>query len=409
MKRQLLLLLFILSGLNVIAQKDFEKGFYIDSNNNKVECFIKNQDWMGIPSKIDYMISENGQSETIDFSKMNAFQIYNSSHYYIKTEVDVDRDTDVADFKPKKVVTVLKVLIDGVASLYSSSEIFFYKINDGAIKQLVYKKYVDENSRIKQDNAYQKELYENLKCENNIVEIRKLRYKYKELTAFFKNYNECKSYNYTSFSKSQTKLIYNFNVIAGASSSNASFEVNQKFSVASSGTDELAITKDAETDNSSTSFIIGFEAEVLLPFNKNKWAVFVAPNFQQNDFLMSSIYSESFPVKLFAETSYSYIDIPFGIRHYMNLNEKSKLYLEGAFSFILLMDVKETTYFGENFGITTIAKTDYNYENISTAVRVGFGYNYNRKYSLSLNYYPQKDLSTSKVTGFSLIASYTLF
>lgn len=407
MKKQLITFFIILSGLNLFSQVKFEKGYIINSKNEKTECFIKNMDWMGIPSKIDYMISENGQLETIDFSKMNAFQIYNSSHYYIKTEVDVDRDADVADFKPKKVVTVLKVLIDGVASLYSSSEIFFYKINDAAIKQLVYKKFITADYKLQEDNAYQRELYTHLNCGQNITEIRKLKYKKKNLIGFFKHYNECKSLPYAVFSDKETKFAYNINAIGAITFSKGTFEVTRRISIPST-VDLLNIVQDAESDNISTSFMIGMEVEILLPYKKNKLALFMAPNFQKQKFEMSSVYKNGF-IKLYAETNYFYFSLPVGLRYYFDLKNSSKIFIDASANVMLMIDVEEITSSTGNSQPIVISQGDLVYDKISTGICLGLGYKFNDKYSISGIFYPYKSLSNTRVLEFGIKGSYKLF
>ena len=43
--------------INLFAQVKFEKGYFIDSQNKKVECLIKNKDWIGSPSEIELSCS----------------------------------------------------------------------------------------------------------------------------------------------------------------------------------------------------------------------------------------------------------------------------------------------------------------------------------------------------------------
>jgi hypothetical protein len=45
MKKQLLLLLCLVFTANAYTQIVFEKGYYINNANEKVECLIKNIDW----------------------------------------------------------------------------------------------------------------------------------------------------------------------------------------------------------------------------------------------------------------------------------------------------------------------------------------------------------------------------
>lgn len=55
MKKQLLILTVLLS-LITNAQIIFEKGYYITNDDQKIDCFIKNNDWKYNPSEFDYQL-----------------------------------------------------------------------------------------------------------------------------------------------------------------------------------------------------------------------------------------------------------------------------------------------------------------------------------------------------------------
>lgn len=57
MKTILIFTLTILS-INTFAQ-DFEKGFYIENNGKRVDCLIKNIDWLYNPESFEYKLNEN--------------------------------------------------------------------------------------------------------------------------------------------------------------------------------------------------------------------------------------------------------------------------------------------------------------------------------------------------------------
>lgn len=155
MKKQLLAFFIIFSGLNLFAQAKFEKGYIINSQNEKTECFIKNMDWINVPSKLDYKLSEESNVEVVQTSDINAFQIYNTSQYYQKHSVLIDKNIDKKDFNPEKKEVFLKVLIEGSGSLFvSDSFIFFYQKKDGEVKQLVYKKYDNNNEKKQEDFSF---------------------------------------------------------------------------------------------------------------------------------------------------------------------------------------------------------------------------------------------------------------
>jgi hypothetical protein len=75
-----------------------------------------------------------------------------------------------------------------------------------------------------------------------------------------------------------------------------------------------------EFDN-QVRFSGGIEAEFVLPFNKNKWAIILEPTYNSYD---ASISSE--PIKI----DYQALELPLGLRHYFFLNDRSKISLSIA-------------------------------------------------------------------------------
>lgn len=57
MKLRITLILLVVIG-NIFAQTKFEKGYFITTKGNRVDCLIKNEDWLNIPSKIDYKLKK---------------------------------------------------------------------------------------------------------------------------------------------------------------------------------------------------------------------------------------------------------------------------------------------------------------------------------------------------------------
>ncbi|TDP60189.1 outer membrane protein with beta-barrel domain [Flavobacterium dankookense] len=403
------LLIVLLSSFNLFAQIKFEKGYFIDSQNRKVECLIENQDWINPPKQIEYKLSEESMTEIINLSQINSFQIYGTSQYYIKSIVNVDKSLS-GDYNPKPETIILKVLVDGIAKLYYNDDIFFYQINNGEIKQLVYKKEKD-NISIKEDNLFRVELYNNLKTTENQIEIRKLEYKKNALVNFFINYNKHTNSDYTIFTSKETTIKFNFNVLAGLNFTNGSFTMSGLYIAPGSSGGEIQL-KDADlVSKNKINIVLGFEIEALLPFNKNRWAIFVSPNYQQSKYELSK--GNVNPIgqfgTAFLNSTYSYIDIPLGVRRYFDLNANSKLFLDGALNLTILTSIEEKRSFINNYGNLSSFNDELKSKSFSAAARIGLGYNYENKYSLSLNYFIVKKLSNIDVGSLTLLASYKLF
>lgn len=74
MKLKIALVLFM-AITSLCAQTKFEKGYFITTTDKKVECLIKNEDWINTPEKIQYKLNENSQIITIKKSSLNKLQI----------------------------------------------------------------------------------------------------------------------------------------------------------------------------------------------------------------------------------------------------------------------------------------------------------------------------------------------
>jgi hypothetical protein len=106
---------------------------------------------------------------------------------------------------------------------------------------------------------------------------------------------------------------------------------------------------------------------------------------------------------------YKVIDVSFGIRHYMFLNDKSKLFINGAF--INSISINSKILFNNK-----INNTNYSIDlRPSATLSFGFGYKYLNKYSIEFRYGVEQDLlrnyrqwySSYNLT--SIIFGYTIF
>jgi hypothetical protein len=396
---QLLVILFL---SNSYSQVVFEKGYFINNQNEKIECWIKNQDWINQPKQIEYKLSEDGKTEITDFNQINSFQVYNTHHYYKKEVVNIDRETKIEGFNPKLETIILRVLVEGKATLFAdiSRSIYFYKIDNEDIKQLVYKKHADNDGKIIEDFSFRTELYNNLKCRDNSAEkLRKINYKQNSLVNYVIDFNECSNANYSEFNESKTKTEFNFKAFGGVN-----FYTME--SIVTVGFFEDRPLKYKSSSN--FNFMLGFEAEMLLPFHKNKWSIFIAPNYQsqQNQEFSTSprdLYG-GYNGTLSLEDSYSYLDLPLGLRHYFHINKNSKLFLGVAYKFIFIIDKTENRSYDPeiNYGVP-LRILDASRQ--TKGKQISIGYVYNNKYSLSGNY-STVQLPQSDIVAFSLQASY---
>src|SRR5690606_21684320 len=93
MKNQLLLILITILSFNCYSQISFEKGYYIDNNDQRINCLIKNVDWKDNPTEFEYKLSENSAPEKASIKLVKEFGVDNISRY-IRTTVNIDKSID---------------------------------------------------------------------------------------------------------------------------------------------------------------------------------------------------------------------------------------------------------------------------------------------------------------------------
>jgi len=177
MKLRLLFTILFLSAISVFSQTKYEAGYIIRANGQKVECLIKNEDWKGSPTTFEYKVGENGEIKIGNTSNIKEFGSGENFKYIVET-LAVEQSSDkvgnlTEDRNPdfKEETLFLKVLVEGNASLYYSmrngENRFFYKMNDGEIEQLIYKRYLTSSKQIAENNRYKQQLATDFECPNS--------------------------------------------------------------------------------------------------------------------------------------------------------------------------------------------------------------------------------------------------
>ncbi len=403
MKKLLIILLATLFSINSSSQIVFEKGYFINNSGGKTDCFIKNIDWKNNPTSFLYKLSENETPITATLEMVKEFGVYNISKHS-RANVNIDRSSELADKLSthktpdfNEELLFLKILVEGKANLYyyedGNLRKYFFNNESSEIEQLVFKSY-NVGGTIHQNNHFRQQLLNSLKC-NTISknDLEYINYKKRELTNLFVKYNECNNSEFTEFEKKQKRIEFNLNIRPGINYSSISFN--------------NSANRQSTDFDSELSFRIGVEAEIILPFNKNKWALIVEPNYQS---YKSEIKTETQTVA----ADYHSIQIPFGVRHYFFLNNDSKIFVNGSYAldFSGKSKIERGHITGHNNG--HVFSTLYEIEK-GTNMSLGIGYNHNSKYSLEFRYELTRDIIKnyvyvdSQYKRVSLIFGYTLF
>lgn len=406
MNTKLLACLFLLFSIHSYSQITFQKGYFIDINNKKTDCLIKNLDWLNNPTDIEYKLDEQDQPIKINISQLKSFGIDNESKYE-KHTVDIDRSSRILsemgyDKNPifKSEDLLLKVLIEGKATLleYNNDNLtrYFFKTDSLPVTQLIHKSYKITEAQIAENNQYKQQLWMGLKCDNIAInEVENLSYKKNRLIKFFIKYNQCNNSEFVDYKVKEKKDrdFFNLTIRPGITSSNLSVSK-----------DEVSFYN-IDFDN-NIAFRIGLEAEFILPFNKNKWAVIFEPTYQTNKFEKVKENYRGDEMKQIVE--YNTIEFPFGFRHYMFLNNDSKIFINAQY--IIEHSINSRAYF-ERF------------KNISNELDLtpkssfafGLGYNFKKKYSIEARANLRKNILgnylewTSTYQSFALVFGYSIF
>ncbi|WP_334125690.1 outer membrane beta-barrel protein [Empedobacter brevis] len=391
------ILLFLLTA-NLYAQIRFEEGYIVDNNNQKLEVLIKNIDWLNNPKTIEYKLNDTTSVVIGNINQIKEFGINNQSKY-VRADVNIDRSSEdlnyissseEPEFKEEKLF--LKVLIEADASLYVYNDHnlkrFFYKNKGENIEQLVYKKYETSTNQYAYNKTYKGQIAQNFRCQNISNErIRKINYRDTDLVLLFTEINECKGSEITYNEDVQSKKV-DFNLWIRPRLNNS----------------KLDFKRDSESVKfgNKSGFAFGIETEFVLPFNKKKWSLIVEPTYQSYKVNGTKVGNVDR-----ATVDYKNIEIPFGVRHYFFLNQKSKIFVNVQYMINLNLDSNIEFKRGE------YSYWDYEINNRGNLV-AGIGYNYKDKFNVELRYLTNRKLLdelniNTKYSTVSFVLGYNIF
>lgn len=387
------------------CQIDFQQGYYINNDQQRVSGLIKNEDWNNNPTEFDFKKTENAEKQTQLINDVTEFGVDDVSKYLRET-VSIDRSSDklanlTRNRNPKflKEELFLKVLVEGKANLfvYNDGNLrrFFYQKDGGEIQQLIFKSYKTKSNFVAENNRYKQQIANELSCEQiDDSALENLSYKTKSLLRVFEKYNECVQAEYKVYKNSTENQPFHLKIKPGLRISSLELE-----------NDRLSYGKlDFGTQ---TGFSLGLELEYVLPFRNGQWSVFIEPTYQyfNNDFSTDTKNSNGFPITLKAKADYKSIEMPVGLRYYFFLNEQSKLFANAAYVFDFSFGSEISGEDNRNLDLEIVSHNSF---------AIGAGYMYQNKYSVEMRYGFSRQLFDniflgSEYRSLSLVFGYTLF
>ncbi len=407
------LIVSLIISLKSFSQIKFEKGYFIDNNGIKTECFIKNIDWNYNPRTFEYKASQNADPKNNTIRNVSEFSILGESKYK-RFKVSIDRSSNrisklrmIREPQFKEETLFLKVLVEGEASLFSykenNLERFFYSVQNSAVEQLIYKLYKLEDNKVGKNNRFRQQLWSEVRCENiTMGQVENVDYYKNDLKRYFITYNSCIDPNYKNIKENRSlKEAFRFTLRPGINLSRTTLDNN------------LTSRRREEIDyGTNLGARIGFEAEYIFPFNKNKWSACIEPTFQYHKvdqkeltYIPSSLILNT----LVSSMDYMSIEIPLGIRHSFFMNDHSRIFINAAY----VVDIPLNSKFQLNLA------NGNSFENLKISsgqnFAFGAGYNYKNKYSVEFRFLTDRELlidfvnKESKHGTLSFIFGYTLF
>ena len=393
-------LFLTLMSLTSFAQTNFERGYLINNKGEKSDCYIKNNDWRNNPSEIKYRISEDREIRIANVSNIKAFGIENKV-VYVRAVVDIDYSSgDISALSQKREpefkrdTVFLKVLVKGEASLYyyenSNLIRYFYNVGNQPIEQLIYKEYTNGFRKIFKNRDFTVQLWNHVKCNStsiNIIET--IQYNTKDLVDYFCNYNECIDKTYTDYTQLEKKKLFTLTITPGIDM--ASMSINSRE------------TNLIDVDfGSKLNYRIGLDLNLLLPFNHNRWSIFIEPTYQH--FSGHKVIERTYYLPRDVNADYKSLEMPMGLKYNYQLNNNLIVFFRGG----LVVDIP--------FNSTITYTNNDRLYNILTGntFTVGIGAQFKR-FNSELRYYGNRDILSSsmswdtKYSKLSFIIGYRIF
>lgn len=240
--------------------------------------------------------------------------------------------------------------------------------------------YKTSDGRVAKNNLYQKQLLDDLGCASvTESDVKNLRYRLDDLVRIVTRYNSrCSGSEHILYGEKKIKRdLFNLSLRPRV------------------GRPSLEISNDAQyygfsADYGSwTQFGLGVDAEMIMPFFRNKWAVTFEPTLYKGFKSVQSV--RSFVLRdyedLFLHVNYKAIEMPLGLRYYMFLNERSKLSVSASYLFNISAGSR----------IDFSGSGSYYYEGIEMDTRpamlFGLGYKFNNRFGLEGRYYLKRDIT----------------
>lgn len=375
MNFRLLFLLLLLPSLS-FAQNTFQPGYYIENDGTRKEGLIYNIGWKNNPVDFEFKAADDAPKEKKNVRDIKEFAV--GGYEFKRYTVEIERSSKIlSQLSPSKdpqwttETIFLKLLVKGKAELYAYDEgnilKFFYRTTgDPTPQQLLYIQY-KADEKVAHNNKFRGQLFGIMKDSNKPSgSFKNIRYEQDELVNLFMEYNGSKDTYSENMADQQNKIQFALKVTPGMFLTSLSTSFTEPNVGSSMNFDTKPVLS------------LGIEAELILPFHNNKWSVFINPAFQHYS---SEETAESETNAGVWKADYKVLEIPVGIRHYMFVGTKSKVFLDVAYTMGLNLGSSSVHYvydMSPSIGYERRLETDTN-----SNLALGAGFSYDR-YSIEI-------------------------
>lgn len=399
MKTYLITIFLTLLSTHIIAQINYQKGYFIDNNDHKTSCYIKDLGWKNNPLKFLYKTNLNEEDyQEATINEVKEFGIIGSNIYQRhEIEYDISSQTiDAYSFKRvpvfKKDTVFLKQIVSGHANLYEFNltqlRLYFYNVEGKKVTQLIFKTYINDKKQILTNQSYKGQLKLDLVCDDITYKyIDGVGYYLRDLIKLFNRYNECKDPDFVKDESKEKTPKFNITLKAGVALQSATHKYE-------SG----SIPKTDIPAKVGPNFSV--ECEYVLPIKNNKLSLFFSPTLLMCH--LEKFESINNWTEYYYTIDYTSIDLELGFKHYFFLNLDSKLYLQGA--------IVKGLPINSEFIIKPEGAIEGRSYDIGNRLNMNFGtgYKFKDKYSIGVKYAIPRELINGATTRSLLLKSWSV-
>ena len=307
---------------SLTAQNSYKTGYIIDQQGRRTEVEIYDKDWVSNPEHFRYR-TVDGETQQGDPRTIREFGYQDGSLRYRLFTVDIDQSsTRVTTMSTlptpeyRAMTVYLEWLVDGEADLFfwknGNTERLFLRLGEESPDQLVSRSYLKEGGVIDNTNQYRAELLKALDCGVSRSDVLASSYTRESLADIVHQYNACIGVP-TEQQMVRTPRPDRFSLALRLGAEQFWGMIHSDRTNGLGGDYTLDRT---------VSPRIGVEAQALLPFGNNRWALYTEAYY--HSFNNRAAGPET------AIIDYQSVNVAGGARRYIYLSQSTALFVNAA-------------------------------------------------------------------------------